>query len=114
MTTTKPKIVRHVLSLKESIKLAKFIESDYAMSGKTDVDFAKRATEVLGFNVNSTHIATNRIAQDIPSNKQVAMDQVGNHLGLLARVQELEEQMKKLQATVSKLVASNIEHVRLK
>src|SRR5512135_2777235 len=64
------------LSMKESTRLFKFIEAEYANQNKTDDEFAKLATETLGFNVASAMVQKRRMALGIPATKEVIHEQI--------------------------------------
>lgn len=86
------------LSMKESNRLFKFIEAEYANQNKTDDEFAKLATETLGFNVGGAMVQKRRMALGIPATKEVIHEQIQKQKAERAaeaarkRMQRLEEQ----------------------
>lgn len=104
---------RNVLLLKETLALNRIIVSRYTASGLDNAEFAlsistdPEESKLFRFPLSNTHIASAIAGADIPSNtKRVRRDSVGECLGLTARVQELEEQVKKLSATVLNMMGS--------
>ena len=103
--------MRNVLTLREQLTLSKLMEEHYAASGLDDVKFAEQMNKEHGAlfrqPVTRSHILNARIALNIPPNRPryVAkqMD-AGECLGLIARVQALEERVEKLAATVKGLM----------
>lgn len=56
------------LTLDLMLRLTDYMRSNYITSGLDDVDFAKKATEALGFPVEKSNVATAREALSLPSN----------------------------------------------
>lgn len=93
------------LSLKEALALNRIVVGEYKASGLENSDFALSVNTNASqrahfrFDLNPLHIATALKAADIESNtmvKRAKPDIVGDCLGLTARVQALEEQLKRL------------------
>ena len=103
--------MRNVLTLKEQLILTEFIKANYTASGFSDVEFAEQINKEHGTSFRQpltlNHILNTRNALDIPSNRpRYAAKQMdaGECLGLIARVQALEERVEKLAATVKGLM----------
>ena len=60
---------RNMLSTKQMFSLVTYTKEHYAARATTDIEFAKQATEVLGFPVLPSNIATAREVHDIPSTR---------------------------------------------
>lgn len=103
---TKP-ITRNVLNMKEQFALGKIMQEQYTASGLDDTAFAIEVStnpetgKLFREIISASHIRTMRVALDIPGNRAPRKpDNTGECLGLIARVQALEEQVKKLAVTV--------------
>ena len=103
--------MRNVLTLKEQFVLIELMKANYTASGASDVEFAEQINKEHGTSfrkpVTQSHIMNTRNALDIPSNRpRYAAKQMdaGECLGLIARVQALEERVEKLAATVKGLM----------
>lgn len=61
----------HVTKLKaaDQFRLMEFVRDNYAREAKSDVDFAKLASEKLGITVTPYNVAGARAAFNIPSTK---------------------------------------------
>lgn len=94
--------MRNVLTLKEQLILIEFIKANYTASGFSDVEFAEQINKEHGTSfrkpVTQSHIMNTRNVLDIPSNRPRYTRQMdaGECLGLIARVQDLEERVEKL------------------
>ena len=64
-----------------SFKLVNHVLEHYAVSGQTDIDFAKSAGETLGIPLTAKNILSARQTVDIPSNKAVAQASKGDISG---------------------------------
>lgn len=107
-------ITRGVLTLKEQLALIEIMKAKYVESKLDDVAFAMEVTtnpdtsKLFRFPINQSHIRSCREAADMPPNRPArkashdACD-AGTVLGLVARVQSLEEQVAKLAATITQL-----------
>lgn len=78
------------LNMLQSSKLLVLIEADFVSLDKTDEEYAKYASEKLGFSVNADHIATRRRQLGIERKRPVAV--AGDLLALSERVEALERQ----------------------
>lgn len=56
------------LSMLENAKLVNYISEHFAASGLSEVAFAAKATEALGFAVNKDHVGSRRNELGIPAN----------------------------------------------
>lgn len=59
------------LTLDLMLRLTDYARGNYAVSKKDDQDFAKQATEALGFPIEPTNVTTARKALGLPSNFKV-------------------------------------------
>ena len=84
------------LTLKEQLLLTKFIETEYRATGYNTNKFMQYATNKLGFPVGYSQIQRVLEALDMEPNKPAEKLDMGAALGLVARVQALEEQVAKL------------------
>lgn len=101
--------MRNVLTLKEQFVLIELMKANYTASGASDVEFAEQINKEHGTSfrqpITVYHIQNTRNALDIPSNRPRYTRQMdaGECLGLIARVQDLEERVEKLAATLKGL-----------
>lgn len=79
-----------VLAYKQKVELALLLQAEYTASGKTDAEFAKYATELLGFPVHDGHVQTARTAFGIPASKTVPKDELSE---LRRRIEVLEKRL---------------------
>ncbi len=79
-------------------KLEDYVQANYVASAETDVAFARRATEALGFAVTDHSVAGARKVFDIPSNREALRAAVRTHEDLPARVAYLERELAGLKA----------------
>jgi len=101
--------VRNVLNMKESFALKTIIETKYAESGLDNVAFAAwiNTTEEhrskFRAPLTNSHVLNILVALGIPPNRPYRrIDTTGECLGLVARIQALEDQLSKLTATLIK------------
>ncbi len=95
---------RNVLSLKEQLALHTIILKRYVVSAMNNAEFAlsintdPEESKLFRAPVTASHISTAIEAADIPPNnpRRKSLDNLGDCLGLTARVQALEEQLKRL------------------
>jgi len=78
-------VIRAQLTTKQKLDLGNLLVQDYVKSGLSDVDFAKMATEKLGFSISAGSVAHYRKSLDIEANENVSAS------SLKARVAELEK-----------------------
>jgi hypothetical protein len=91
------------LSLKETLALNKIVVAEYTETGLMNTEFATyinsnpELREKFRFDVNANHIKAAIDGAEIPPNhpRKPKSDEVGDMLGLTARVQALEEQVAK-------------------
>lgn len=88
----KPKAKREVLNLGDRFKAMEFVKTHYADKRMTDTDFAKAATEQLGFKVSAAAIKNYREAFGIAQVKAATPAE------LRARIAELEAELAKAKA----------------
>ena len=100
-----PKTVTKLTQL-QTFKLMKIIDSDYIIKKMTDSEFAKYASEQTGEAFNSAHVTYRREALGIEGFSNVVIKAEA----LPARVLDLEETVRKLQATVKRL-SEKIDHL---
>ena len=86
----------HHLTLKEQLLLTKFVESEYRTSGYTTNKFAQHATNKLGFPIGFSQAQRALEALDMEPNRMKNKLDMSAALGLVARVQTLEERVEKL------------------
>ena len=99
------------IGMVESAKLVNLIESEYSTIGKTDAEFAKYATEKLGFNVATVHVNNRRVALGIPSYREAKTKTGKADIGALQdliaalerRITKLECNEVAMQNNISKL-----------
>ena len=102
--------MRNVLTLKEQLILIELIKVHYTASRLNDIEFTEQINKEHGTAfrqlITRSHILSTRDALDIPSNRPRYTRQMdaGECLGLIARVQDLEERVEKLAATVKGLM----------
>jgi len=84
------------LTLKAQLLLTKFVETEYRATGYNTNRFMQHATNKLGFTVSYSQIQRVLEALDMEPNKPADKLDMGAALGLVARVQALEEQVAKL------------------
>lgn len=102
--------MRNVLTLKEQFVLIELMKANYTASGASDAEFAEQINKEHGTSfrqpVTQSHIMSTRNALDIPSNRPRYTRQMDAEecLGLIARVQDLEERVEKLAATLKGLM----------
>lgn len=87
------KMALNRLGLKENFLLTTYVQSNYVNLKLNDVDFAKRATEELGFAVSPSHVKARRISLDISST--IVRD--GHSIPANDRIKRLEERVAKLE-----------------
>jgi hypothetical protein len=94
------------LSRKEEFDLVSLLKAEFVGKKLTDADFAKYATEKLGFDVNSDHVSNNRRAFGIPSTKQTvrAEKKAAAPGTVVARIAGLEARVEALESAVLKLL----------
>lgn len=68
MNQKKQEVSRNTLKMNGQIKLADLMRLKYAESGQNDVEFAKYATEALGFQISGGNVRGIRDALGIESN----------------------------------------------
>jgi hypothetical protein len=61
------KAKRHTLGMLESAAVLDYVRAHYANLRLTDVEFAKKASEDLGFEVINKHVGRRRVVLGIPS-----------------------------------------------
>ena len=95
--------MKHHLTLKEQLLLTKFVESEYRATGYTTNKFAQHATNKLGFPIGYSQIQRVLEALDMEPNSMENKLDMGAALGLVARVQALEEQVAKLAEYIKRI-----------
>lgn len=94
--------MRNVLTLKEQLVLIELMKANYTTSGLNDIEFTeqinKEHSTAFRQPITRSHIMNTRNALDIPPNRPHYTRQMdaGECLGLIARVQDLEERVEKL------------------
>lgn len=77
------------LSSVEFFKFAQLLQDEFAAKGMTDPEFAKYASEKLGFDVNKDHVGNTRRDFGIPSARAIAAatkpETIADRLGVLER-----------------------------
>lgn len=73
---TQQKHRKSSLSMSDNIRLVKFIEAEHKNQNKGDYEFAKLATETLGFNVTGAMVQKRRAALGIPATKEIIYEQI--------------------------------------
>ena len=103
--------MRNVLTLREQLFLIDLVKEGYVESKLDDEKYVRHINEKhsssFRYPITRSHIQTVRQALDIPPNRpRHAAKQMdaGECLGLIARVQALEERVEKLAATVKGLM----------
>ena len=103
--------MRNVLTLKEQLFLIDLVKESYTESKLDDAKYVEYVNEKHSSSfrqpITRAHILNTRQALNMPSNRpRYAAKQMdaGECLGLIARVQELEERVEKLAATVKGLM----------
>lgn len=91
------------LQAREMFKLAEFVRAEYVEHAQTDVEFAKHATEKLGFMVNARNIAAARAIFDLPSTAAARTQRASNTPIKISgevyrRIRDLEAQVAELMA----------------
>jgi len=101
-------MARNVLTMREAFVLAEMIKANYVASGLDNGRFADLVNMQEGpkFKAPITrhHVSNMIAALDIAPNRPHVKKSEGDCRGLTVRVQELEEQVKKLAATMAKLI----------
>lgn len=91
---------RNVLNMKETFTLRQIVLDEYVKSGLDNEKFAAKVNEAANgafrAPITASHIMTMLTALEIPNNTR--RDPVGDCLGLVARVQALEDQVAKMAA----------------
>lgn len=96
------------LQAREMFKLAEFVKAEYVERAQTDVEFAKHATEKLGFMVNARNIAAARAIFDLPSTVAARVQRAGKATVRISgevygRIRNLEAQVAELMAFKKRL-----------
>jgi len=89
----------NTLTMPQNHNLINYIMLEYTDSGLNDTEFAKKASETLGFLVNKGHIATRRYEFGIEPNTN--QPTIFKKLSIEARVKELEDQVNQLWETLA-------------
>lgn len=90
----KPKKARSLMTLAQKFELMQLVKSYYATLGLTDIEFAKAATEKLGFRVLPATVGNYRTEFGIAAHKAATVAE------LRARIAELEAQLAEAQSEV--------------
>jgi len=80
------------LVLSQQFALCGLVKAEYVVSALTDIDFAKLATERLGFSVVPSNVASAREAFSIISNRDLARQAPADEVAALRRRVEALEQ----------------------
>jgi uncharacterized small protein (DUF1192 family) len=98
--------------MREALALAAILKETYKESGLDNVAFAKKLNDDPNLRVTfrapltAHHIASMISSLDLEPNKpRSKADAIGDALGVMARVAELEDQVKRLAGTVARLDA---------
>ena len=95
--------MKHHLTLKEQLLLTKLVESEYRTSAYTTNKFSQHATNKFGFPISYNQIQRVLEALDMKPNRMENKLDMGAALGLVARVQALEEQVAKLAEYIKRI-----------
>lgn len=60
---------KHNLTIKQRFDLMNLVQAEYAARAENDPDFARYASEKLGFPLNANHVGSSRDALGIPATK---------------------------------------------
>lgn len=105
MTTRKAPEKINRLHHKQFWMLTTLVQNEYTQRGTMDVEFAKHATETLGFEVTSANVAASRDTLGIQSTRALAIERnravrVVDKLDLKARMDALEARFERLEQQV--------------
>ena len=109
MPEATPTKTRHSLSMTQQFELIKLVQAEYVRSGLNDVEFAKEASQELGFPVTNSNVAGVRSQFGIESNlkraARTARENGACDAGLIAaRVEEIAERITKLALVLERLI----------
>jgi hypothetical protein len=99
----KPKNKSVNLSMTQNFEVIKLINESYAVSGKSDAEFAIMLTEELGYEVKASHIATRRKEFGVEANLSKYCAKSNRKDGYYARIEQLESEMKIIKAQLRRL-----------
>ena len=88
------------LVLSQQFALLKYLETDYVSSGCTDNEFAKRASDHLGFTITGGNIFGCREALNMKSNRDIRIEQAKQPKN---RLEAIEQKLEKLEAMAREL-----------
>jgi hypothetical protein len=94
---------KHLTSLQD-YKLMRCIEMHYAEMKVTDEEFAKFATQELGFTLNRDHVYKRRNELDIPATRSLSFNKKTDSEALFEMISSLEQRI----VTLEKLVVNRI------
>jgi hypothetical protein len=104
MARTIGKVVRH--DRKEIFKIADYIKENYKKSNLNNADFAKKATEDLGLELNRDHIRNMLTDLEIEPNHSRFVETEGG-LTAMARLARVEEDLRNLELRFNRFVQSS-------